>query len=79
MSVGVLANYKKNYKFLFTIIDNHNKYAWAIPLKDQSRRSTLNALKNLIEKENRKPDKIWSERGKAFYNKTFLNFLNENQ
>ena len=75
----ILANYNKNYKFIFTIIDNHTKYAWAIPLKDKSGKSTTNALKNLIEKENRKPDKIWSDRGKEFYNKTFLNFLKENQ
>ena len=31
-----LAKYNKNYKFIFTIIDNHTKYAWAIPLKDKS-------------------------------------------
>ena len=74
-----LANYNKNYKFIFTIIDNHTKYAWAIPLKDKSGKSTTNALKNLIEKEKRKPEKIWSDRGKEFYNKTFLNFLKENQ
>ena len=45
-----LSKYNKNYKFIFTIIDNHTKYAWAIPLKDKSRKSTTNALKNLFEK-----------------------------
>ena len=72
-----LSKYNKNYKFIFTIIDNHTKYAWAIPLKDKSGRSTTNAIKSLIEKAERKPDKIWSDRGKEFYNKTFLNFLKE--
>ena len=72
-----LSKYNKNYKFIFTIIDNHTKYAWAIPLKDKSGKSTTNALKNRIEKAKRKPDKIWSDRGKEFYNKTFLNFLKE--
>ena len=72
-----LAKYNKNYKFIFTIIDNHTKYAWAIPPKDKSGKSTTNALKNLIEKAKRKPDKIWSDRGKEFYNKTFLDFLKE--
>ena len=75
----ILANYNKNYKFIYTIIDNHTEYVWAIPLEDKSGRSTTNALKNLIEKEKRKPDKIWSDRGKEFDTKTFLNFLNENQ
>ena len=72
-----LSKYNKNYKFIFTIIDNHTKYAWAIPLKDKSGNSTTTALKSLIEKAKRKPDKIWSDRGKEFYNKTFLDFLKE--
>ena len=71
-----LSKYNKNYKFIFTIIDNHTKYAWAIPLKDKSGKSTTTAFKSLIEKAKRKPDKIWSDRGKEFY-KTFLDFLKE--
>ena len=27
-----LSKYNKNYKFIFTINDNHTNYAWAIPL-----------------------------------------------
>ena len=72
-----LSKYNKNYKFIFTIIDNHTKYAWAIPLKDKSGRSTTTAFKSLFEKAKRIPDKIWSDRGKEFYNKTFLDFLKE--
>ena len=74
-----LAKYNKNLKFVFTIIDNHTKYAWAIPLKDKSGKSTTTAIKSLIEKTKRKPDKIWSDRGKEFYNKTFLDFLKQNE
>ena len=72
-----LAIYNKNYKFIFTIIDNHTKYAWAIPLKDKSGKSTTTAFKKLIETSERKPHKIWSDRGKEFYNQTFLHYLNE--
>ena len=72
-----LSKYNKNYKFIFTIIDNHTKYAWANPLKDKSGKSTTYAFKKLIEKEKRKPQKVWSERGKEFYNQTFLHYLNE--
>ena len=71
------SKYNKNYKFIFTIIDNHTKYAWAIPLKDKSGKSTTTALKSLIEKAKRKSDKIWSDRGKEFYNTTFLHYLKE--
>ena len=74
-----LSKYNKNYKFIFTIIDNHTKYAWAIPLKDKTGKSTTTAFKKLIETSKRKPDKIWSDRGKEFYNKTFLDFLKQNE
>ena len=74
-----LSKYNKNYKFIFTIIDNHTKYAWAIPLKDKSGKSTTTAIKSLIEKEKRKPHKIWSDRGKEFYNTTFLHYLKEQE
>ena len=76
---SIFSKYNKNYKFIVTIIDNHTKYAWAIPLKDKSGKSTTTALKSLIEKTKRKPDKIWSDRGKEVYNKTFLDFLKQNE
>ena len=72
-----LGKYNKNYKFIFTIIDNHTKYAWAIPLKDKSGKSTTAAFKNLLETSKRKPHKIWSDRGKEFYNTIFLHYLKE--
>ena len=74
-----LSKNNKNYKFIFTIIDNHTKYAWATPIKDKSGKSTTTAFKSLIEKAKRKHDKIWSDRGKEFYNKTFLEFLKQNE
>ena len=55
------------------------KYAWAIPLKDKSGRNTTAALRTLIEKTKRKPDEIWSDRGKEFYYKTFLEFPKQNE
>ena len=72
-----LSKYNKNYKFIFTIIDNHTKYAWAIPIKDKSGKSTTAAFKKLIETSKRKPQKVWSDRGKEFYNTTFLHYLKE--
>ena len=44
-----LSKYSKHFKFIFTITDNHTKFAWGIPLKDKSGKSTTTALKSLIE------------------------------
>ena len=72
-----LSKHNKNYKFIFTIIDNHTKYAWAIPPKDKSGKTTTTAFKKLIETSRRKPQKVWIDRGKEFYNTAFLHYLNE--
>ena len=66
-----LSKFNKNYKFIITIIDNHTKYARAIPPKDKSGKSTTAAFKKLIEKEKRKPQKVWSDRGKSFTTRHF--------
>ena len=68
-----LAKYNKHYKLIFTIIDNHTKYARAIPPK----KHTTTAIKSLREKTKRNPDKIWSDRGKEYYKKSFLEFLKQ--
>ena len=75
-----LAKYNKGYKFIFTIIDNYSKYAWAIPIKDKQGITVKTAFEKLLQKgtKGRKPEKIWSDRGKEFYNKPFLDFLKKN-
>ena len=60
-----------------TINDNHTKNAWEIPLGDKSGKRTTNAFKNLNKKTKRKPDKIWTDRGKEFHIKTLSKFLKE--
>ena len=47
------------------------------PSKINQKKSTTAAFKNLLETSKRKPQKAWSDRGKEFYNTTFLHYLNE--
>jgi hypothetical protein len=72
-----ISKYNNNYQFIFTIIDNFSKYACAIPLKNKSGKSTVLALKQVIS-QGRKPDRIWADQGKEFYNKDILTFLENN-
>ena len=74
-----LSKYNKNFKLIFTIVDNY-KYSRAIPLKDQSGKSTTTAFKKLIETSTRKtPKKCGRIEKKVFYNETFLDFLKQNE
>ena len=81
---SALSKYNKNYKFILTVIDIFTKYAWAIPLKDKSGTSVTNAFKTIVQSPYerssivRTPERLWVDRGKEFYNKTFLSYLKQN-
>ena len=68
-----LGKYNKGIKYLTCIIDLFSKYAWGIPIKDKKWTS---AFKKIIS--NRKPNKIWVDPGREFYNKSFKEFLKIN-
>ena len=71
-----LSKYIKNYKFTFTKIDNHSKYAWAIPPKDKSGNCTTTAIKSLFEKS-KNVVKFGQIEVKSFIIKHFWNFLHK--
>ena len=52
---------------LHAVIDVFSKYGWLIPLKDKTGQSVASALKNIFKE--RKPEKMWVDKGKEFYNK----------
>ena len=72
-----LSKYNKGIKYLLCAIDLFSKYAWVIPIKDKKGASIVNAFKKIISAE-RKPNKIWVDRGSEFYNKSLTDFLKMN-
>ena len=54
-------------KYLLCVIDIFSKYGWLVPLKDQTGKSVASALQTIFEE--RKPEKMWVDKGKEFYNK----------
>ena len=65
------------YKHILTCIDVLSKYAWAIPLKNKSGISLVNAFKQIFE-GGRKPEKLQTDKGSEFTNKVFQKFLKDN-
>ena len=72
-----LIEFNDGYKYILCIIDIFSKYAWCVPLKTKGV-TVLNAIKNVIERSGRSPDKFWSDRGSEFYNKNFQAWLKSN-
>jgi len=68
----------KGYRYMLNVIDVHSKYAWSIPLKDKTGKTVLEAFKQIVESSGRKPDHIWVDEGKEFYNKNIDEWIKEN-
>ena len=74
----LLSKFNKGFTFLLCVIDVFSKYAWVIPLKDKKGISIVNAFQKILKESNRKPDKIWVDKGSEFYNNSFKKWLQDN-
>ena len=73
-----LSRKNKSIKYLLCVIDLYSKYAFVIPLKDKKGISIFNAFNKIIKQSNRKPNKIWVDQGREFYNNVFEKWLSDN-
>ena len=62
-----IKEHNEGYTFLLLVIDIFSKYGWIIPLKDKKGETVAEALKTIFKE--RKPEKLWTDKGKEFYNK----------
>ena len=61
------SKFNRGIKYLLAVIDVFSKYGWLIPLKDKTGKYVASALKTIFKE--RKPEKMWVDKGKEFYNK----------
>ena len=59
----LLSRCNKGTRFLLCIIDIFGKYAWVVPLKDKKGVSIVTAFQSILKQSNRKPNKIWVDKG----------------
>ena len=62
------SKFNKGIRFLLCVIDIYSKYAWVIPLKDKKGITNTNAFQKILKESNRRPNKIWVDKGSEFYN-----------
>ena len=77
------SKFNKGFRFLFYVIDIFSKYVRVIPLKDKTDANTVNAFQSILKNSmelhsNRKPNKIWVDKGSEFYNNSFKKWLQDN-
>ena len=59
----------RGVRYLLTVIDVFSKYGWMLPLKVKTGKSVADACKEIFKKSKRKPEKLWTDKGREFYNK----------
>ena len=74
----LLSKYNKGIRFLLSVIDILSKYAWVVPLKYKKGISIVKAFQIILKQSNRKPNKIWVDKGSEFYNAYFKKWLLDN-
>ena len=74
----LLSKYNKGIRFLLCVIDIFSKYAWVVPLKDKKGISIVKAFQSILKQSNKKPNKIWVDKGSEFYNAYFKKWLRDN-
>ena len=60
---------------MLCVIDIYIKYARDILLKDKKGISVTNALLTILDESNRKPNKIWVDKGSQLYNRSMRSRL----
>ena len=66
-----LNKYNKGIKYLLCAIDLFSKYARAVPITVKKGVSVVDAFQKMLKESNRKPNKIWIDKGSEFFNNSF--------
>ena len=69
----LISKFNKRFRFLLYVIDIFSKYTWINPLKDKKGVSIVDTFLKILDDSNRKPNKIWVDKGSEFYNNSFKN------
>ena len=77
VEVQPLAKYNRGLRYLLTVVDVLSKYAWVQPLKDKTGVALVKAFDKILKQGRRHPNRLQTDRGKEFYNRTFQRWLGE--
>ena len=72
-----LSSKNKNAKYLLRAIDVFTKYAWVKPLKNKGK-TVLNAFMEIVSESNHKPNRLWVDQGREFYDKLMQEWFDNN-
>ena len=71
----LINKFNKWFRSLLCVIDIFSKYTWAVPLKDRKGITIAHAFQKILKESNRKPNKIWVDKGSEFCNRFVKKWL----
>ena len=74
----LISKYNRRIRYLLCAIDLFSKYAFVVPLKDEKGVTITNTFQSILDKLERKPNKIWVDQGSELYNNIFKKWLKDN-
>ena len=79
VDLQAISKENRGHSYILTVIDVLSRYAFAVPLKNKTGLSIIQAFKKIFSLSKRKPKKIHTDYGTEFYNKSFKDFLRDNK
>ena len=76
VEVQPLAKYNRGIRYLLTVLDVLSKYAWVRPLKAKTGVALVKAFDKIL-KQGRQPNRLQTDRGTEFYNRTFQRWVKD--
>ena len=74
----LISKFNKCFRFLLCVIDIYSKCTGVIPLKDEKGITITNAFQKILDESNRKPNKIWVDKGSVFYSRSVKSWQEKN-
>ena len=76
VEVQPLAKYNRGIRYLLTVLNVLSKYAWVQPLKAKTGVAFVKAFDKIL-KQGRQPNRLQTDRGTEFYNRTFQRWVKD--
>ena len=74
---GNYSTINNGYNYMLTVIDVFSRYAWARPVRHKTGKLVMEAFRDILQTDNRKPRLLQTDQGKEFENAMFQGFLRE--
>ena len=75
-NMQLISKFNKGFRILLRVIDIFSKYACVVPLKDKKGVSIVSSFQK--NDSARKPNNVWVDKGRKFYNTSFNKWLKDN-